>query len=205
MESQTLCPHLKIQLSSNETQTERNKECWNKSAGGRGGKRMGEVWGDTAGGDGQKNSMILLPCLKKESAWWAKRCVRPSGALVPSFHVQRRLPSDFQWEKWTQWCIALILFNEKKKERERRTGSRELPWVRWKCVGSGVVSAGGALQSQQFVLNGVRMETLHPANFFLQCLYTFWTLVHYFLPGLLDAIQASTTKTEQSHLVVLHG
>lgn len=148
MESQTLCPHLKIQLSSNETQTERNKECWNKSAGGRGGKRMGEVWGDTAGGDGQKNSMILLPCLKKESAWWAKRCVRPSGALVPSFHVQRRLPSDFQWEKWTQWCIALILFNEKKKrERETNRFQRAAMGEVEMCGVGGGVSWGGTSES----------------------------------------------------------
>lgn len=65
MESQTLGPHLKIQLSSNETQTERNKERWNKSAGGRGGKRMGEVWGDTAGGGGQKKINDFTPVFEK--------------------------------------------------------------------------------------------------------------------------------------------
>lgn len=205
MESQTLCPHLKIQLSSNETQTERNKECWNKSAGGRGGKRMGEVWGDTAGGDGQKNSMILLPCLKKESAWWVKRCVRPSGALVPSFHVQRRLPSDFQWEKWTQWCIALILFNEKKKrERDEQVPESCHGWG-GNVWGRGWCQLGGHFRVSSLCWMEWEWKLCTLLIFFLQCLYTFWTLVHYFLPGLLDAIQASTTKTEQSHLVVLHG
>lgn len=59
----------------------------------------------------KKNQWFYCYVWKREVHGERRDVVRPSGALVLPFHVQSRLPSDFQWEKWTHWCIALISFN----------------------------------------------------------------------------------------------
>lgn len=126
--SQTHCL-LQIQLSSTERQKKRDGERENTEISLQVGIQERKV--------DKKESMIWLLCLKKkkkrEVHGERRDVARPSGALAPSFHVQSRLPCDFQWEKWTHWCIALISFNIERNEKKN-----------YQRVATGKVEVGGS-------------------------------------------------------------